>query len=54
MALGNVVVDGDDDLRGADDGRYKDEFTDNDSDVFQDGDGGDDEAFGLHRHASSK
>ena len=30
---------------------YRDEFTDNDSDVFRDGDGTDDEAYGLHSHA---
>lgn len=55
MALGNVIADDDDELRRVDGDRgYKDEFTDNDSDVFEDGDGGDDEVFGLHRHVSSQ
>lgn len=29
---------------------YRDEFTDNDSDVFRDGDGTDGETYGLHTH----
>ena len=31
-------------------GLYHDEFTDNDSDVFRDGDGTDSEIYGLHTH----
>ena len=31
-------------------GPYHDEFTDNDSDVFRDGDGTDSEMYGLHTH----
>ncbi|KAK2768586.1 Tlg2-vesicle protein [Arachnomyces sp. PD_36] len=54
VALGNVVVgDDDDELRRGGKNGYKDEFTDNDSDVFEDGDG-DDEVYGLHRHVSPK
>lgn len=46
----DLVVEGDDDggpHRGA---SYRDEFTDNDSDVFEDGDGDDAEIYGLHSH----
>lgn len=46
----DLVVEGDDDEsphRGA---SYRDEFTDNDSDVFGDGDGDDTEIYGLHSH----
>lgn len=32
-------------------GLYHDEFTDNESDVFRDGDGSDTEAYGLHTHS---
>jgi hypothetical protein len=32
------------------DGPYRDEFTDNDSDVFKDGDGTDGETYTLHTH----
>ncbi|KAB8236212.1 Tlg2-vesicle protein [Aspergillus alliaceus] len=31
-------------------GPYRDEFTDNDSDIFKDGDGGEGEIYGLHTH----
>lgn len=34
-------------------GPYRDEFTDNDSDVFRDGDGPDGEMFRLHTHVRS-
>jgi len=29
---------------------YRDEFTDNDSDVFNDGDGAENDVYGLHSH----
>jgi hypothetical protein len=47
----DLVVDGDDfnEPRGGTK-QYRDEFTDNDSDVFGDGDGDDPDAYGLHSH----
>ncbi|EEH20790.2 hypothetical protein PABG_03021 [Paracoccidioides brasiliensis Pb03] len=61
-ATGNnydVGVDIDDDHVAIDPVGYHDEFTDNDSDVFDDGDEGGDgdghvEAYSLHRHVESK
>ncbi|KAH8702039.1 hypothetical protein BGW36DRAFT_356184 [Talaromyces proteolyticus] len=45
----DIVVEGDNlDVHGT--RSYRDDFTDNDSDVFQDDDGEDSEAFGLHTH----
>lgn len=45
----DLVVEGDDlNVHGT--RAYQDEFTDNDSDVFQDGDGAESESFGLHTH----
>lgn len=35
-------------------GSYRDEFTDNDSDVFKDGDGTDNEAYSLHTHVQKQ
>lgn len=34
-------------------GAYRDEFTDNDSDIFGVGDGDDGEVYGLHRHVGA-
>lgn len=39
-----------DPIKSRTEGQYYDEFTDNDSDVFRDGDGTDSEAYGLHSH----
>lgn len=46
----DIVVEGDDINDSRSDRRYRDEFTDNDSDVFGDGDGDDAETWGLHTH----
>jgi uncharacterized membrane protein YdjX (TVP38/TMEM64 family) len=45
----DLVVEGDD-LNVHGNRPYQDEFTDNESDVFQDGDGPESESFGLHTH----
>jgi hypothetical protein len=48
-------VDADDDHIAIDPEGYHDEFTDNDSDVFEDGDGDEvDETYSLHRRVDSK
>lgn len=57
----DIVVEGGDDNVGNGDATsgkpykdntvsYRDEFTDNDSDIFRDGDGADTETYGLHSH----
>ena len=46
----DLVVDGDDFNEPRGTKQYRDEFTDNDSDVFGDGDGDDSDAYGLHSH----
>lgn len=39
-----------DQIKSGGEGLYRDEFTDNESDVFRDGDGTDREGYGLHTH----
>lgn len=46
----DLVVEGDDLNEPHGNKQYRDEFTDNDSDVFGDGDGDDPETYGLHSH----
>lgn len=46
----DLVVEGDDIGEPRGNKQYRDEFTDNDSDVFDDGDGEDSEVYGLHSH----
>ncbi|PGH20712.1 hypothetical protein AJ80_03472 [Polytolypa hystricis UAMH7299] len=51
----DITVDVDDDRLAIDPIGYRDEFTDNDSDVFESGDGEDpNEAYSLHRHVETK
>lgn len=50
-----LAGDVDDDRIALDPNGYRDEFTDNESDVFADGDGdGVEESYTLHRHVDSK
>lgn len=48
----DIEIDGDEMQRARRNRSYRDEFTDNDSDIFDDGDGDGDESdtYGLHRH----
>jgi hypothetical protein len=46
----DIDVEGDELAETRGDRSYRDDFTDNDSDVFDDGDGDESDTYGLHTH----